>query len=106
MMMQGQLTIAAFDRETAALEEVGTLTGDLFDALAIGRREGLERRIGLAQRFKEVMTQRSPAVAVLGAGMASVPCGSTLRYSPVVYRTPFNANTLSGFGRYSVSVRP
>lgn len=70
MMMQGQLTIAAFDRGTAALEEVGTLTGDLFDALAIGRREGLERVIGLAQRFEEVVTQRSQAVAVLGAGMA------------------------------------
>ena len=70
MMMQGQLTIAAFDRGTAALEEVGTLTGDLFDALALGRREGLERVIGLAQRFEEVVTQRSQAVAVLGAGMA------------------------------------
>lgn len=50
MVMQGELTIAAFDTGTAALKQVGTVRRDLFEVLALGHGKRLERMLRLVQR--------------------------------------------------------
>ncbi len=49
MMMPGQLTVATLHRGTAALEQIGAVAGHLFEAHALGRRQGVERMIELAE---------------------------------------------------------
>ncbi len=47
MVMQGELTVAAFDTGTAALKQVGALQCVLFEVLALGRWKRLERMLRL-----------------------------------------------------------
>ena len=66
MMMQGQLTVATLHRGTAALEQIGAVAGHLFEARALDRRQGVERMIGLAERFEQLTAQGAQAVARFG----------------------------------------
>ena len=56
------------------MEQIGAGAGDLFDPCAGLGREGLQRMIGLTQRFEQRGTQRLQALSCCGAGAA---CGGT-----------------------------
>ena len=70
LVMQGQLAVTALHPGTAALEAIGAFAGDLFQARALGARQGLERMVAVAQRFEQLVAQCAQSVTRLGAGAA------------------------------------
>ena len=75
MMIQRELAVAPFHGGAAALEQIGAFTGDLFDTLANGGGQGLQRMIVLSQWLEQLRTEIAQSVSCLGVAAAS---GDTL----------------------------
>ena len=70
VLIAREAAVAPFDTRTAALEQIGTLTGDLLEMVTGRRIQRLDRVRGLLQRGEALRTQRPESMTVLGAGAA------------------------------------
>jgi hypothetical protein len=75
VVKQRKLPVATFHSGTAALEQIGTFTGHLLDALLQGGRELLQRMGRLAKRLEQLLTEGAQSMARVGPGAAG---GGTL----------------------------
>jgi len=70
MMIERELAVATFDGGAAALEQIGTVGGDLLEVLARLGGQALQGMPGLAQRREQLRAERTHASARVGVRAA------------------------------------